>query len=48
MTHKELHEGINGSGDKVYQVVTVDEDGNWKWIEKFDTKAEALSWIQWS
>ena len=48
-THRELVEGWNGSGNTVYMVCTVsNETGNWLWIERFDTKAEALHWMKWA
>ncbi len=48
MTTKELHTGTNGSGDTIWMVVTVDPAGAWKWIERFDTKAEARNWMRWA
>jgi len=49
-TRKELNEtGINGRGETVYSVVTVDsETGQWKHVERFDSKAEALNWMKWA
>ena len=48
MYTKELREGINGSGHTMWMVVSVDADGNWKHIEYFDSKAEALCWLQYA
>ena len=47
-THKEMHEGMNGSGQKIHMVVTVGANGRWVWIESFTNKAEADSWIKYS
>ncbi len=48
-THKEMHEGINGSGNAVYLVVTVcDETGRWLWQERFTNKQEAEHWMKWA
>jgi len=47
--NKELFEGINGSGHTTWTVATVNEPGGqWLWMERFDSKAEALNWIKWS
>ena len=48
MNHKELHTGVNGSGNTVYLVVTVNAQGQWVWIERFDSKAEAESWLKYA
>ena len=46
--HTELHEGISGSGNTVWMVVTVrDSDGSWFHVEKFTSKAEADNWMIW-
>jgi len=48
-TIKELHEGINGRGEKQFTVATVAAVGGpWLHMERFDTEAEALSWIKWA
>ena len=48
-THKEFHTGTNGNGHTVYMIVTViDETGEWKWVERFDTEGEAQSWMRWA
>lgn len=49
-THKEINDnGINGSGHKVWQVITiVTSTGQYHHIETFDTKAEATTWIKWA
>jgi len=47
--HKELNEGLSGSGHKVWMVCTVNNvTGAWKWVERFDNKAEAESWMKWA
>lgn len=44
-SHKEIHEGYNGSGRRVHLVVTVDDKtGRWLWTETFTSQAEAISW----
>lgn len=50
---KELHEGVGGSGDTIYMVVTVETDivtkiDRWSHIEKFKNKAEAKCWLRWA
>ena len=43
--------GIDGRARRVYAVVTewVGENGRKGiWIEKFDTRAEAESWLKWT
>jgi hypothetical protein len=47
-THKEIVEGLNGSGQPVYMVVTINKAGQWDWIERFDNLAEAECWKQWA
>ncbi len=48
-THKELHEGVSGSGHTNFSVVTVrDSDGSWRYIETFDNKPEAVNWLKWA
>jgi len=46
-TTKEINEGINGSGQKIWIVFTL-KDGNVIWMEKFDNKSEAESWVKWA
>jgi len=46
--NKELHTGTNGNGNTNYLAVTVNESGDWKHVETFDTKAEAINWIKWA
>ena len=48
-SYYEIKEGINGSGETKYMVVTV-ERGTGRWIhtEDFKTLAEAKNWIKWS
>jgi hypothetical protein len=48
MKRKELHKGINGSGQTIYLVVTVDESGRWIWTERFNSKPEAECWMKWA
>lgn len=44
---KELHEGTGGNGNTIYIVATVRKtDGEWIWQERFNSKAEAMNWIQ--
>ena len=38
--------GIDGSGNKVWAVITADEKGNYIWIESFDNQAEAINWLK--
>lgn len=50
---KELHEGVGGSGDTTYMVVTVETDivtkiDRWSHIEYFKDKAEAKCWLRWA
>ena len=47
-TTKELHEGINGSGNKVWTVAIVNETGRWIFMHRFTNKEEALNWIKWA
>ena len=47
-TRKELHEGIDGSGHKLFMVVTLNAAGRWVWIERFTNEAEARNWIRWA
>ena len=47
MTTKELHEGINGSGNTIWIVATV-KDGIWMWQERFMNKKEAECWLKWA
>jgi hypothetical protein len=42
-----ITEGINGSGEKVWLVVSVTETGAWDHIESFDNKEEAEHWMTW-
>jgi len=49
MKHKEIHNGINGSGNTVWIVVTVcDTTGRWLWQETFTREAEAKSWFKYA
>jgi len=45
---KELHDGINGKGNPIHLVVTVNADGSWHHVERFENKAEALCWMGWA
>ena len=48
-TKKELHEGVNGSGNTTWMVVTVSQaTGQWDHIEHFSNKAEAENWMTWA
>lgn len=48
-THKELKEGVNGSGNTVFLVFTIrDSDGACLHVEYFNSKAEAENWIKWA
>jgi len=47
-TTKELHTGLNGRGATQWLVVTVNADGSWKHVERFDTEHEALNWLRWA
>lgn len=48
-THKEITEGVNGSGKTVYLVNTVcDVTGRWIHTERFNTKSEAESWVKYA
>jgi hypothetical protein len=44
---REIVEGVNGSGDKVYCVQTVMKNGR-VYQETFDRKSEAEAWIRWA
>ena len=47
--HKELIEGVGGSGQTIYIVAVVcDVTGKWLHTEKFNRKAEALCWLEWA
>lgn len=48
MNHKELHEGIGGNGSTVWLVVTVNENGQWVWTERFDNELEAKAWVKYA
>jgi len=47
MKTKELHEGVNGSGNKIWIVVTV-KNGLWIWQEYFVNENEAKCWLKWA
>ena len=42
-----ITEGVNGSGQTVYMVVT-EVDGRWTHIERFTSLKEAQSWLKWA
>jgi hypothetical protein len=44
MKYNELLEGTNGSGETIYMVFTMKDD-RCIWIERFNTKAEAIAWM---
>jgi len=44
---KEKHTGINGSGEAVFLIVTV-QNKQWIWIETFTNEAEADNWMKWA
>ena len=48
MTRELNTDGIDGSGNKVYAVITSDENGRQIWTERFDNEAEARNWIRWA
>ena len=46
-THKEINEGVSGSGKTIFLVNTVnDVTGQWLHTERFQTLAEAKSWVK--
>ena len=46
---RELREGINGSGRKIWVVFGIDAaTGRVESMEKFLTEAEAMHWIKWA
>ena len=47
-TTKQLREGINGSGNRVWIVQTLNEIGSCIGSESFDTESEALAWIKYA
>lgn len=44
---KEKHNGVNGSGNQVFLIVTV-QNNEWIWIETFTNEAEADNWMKWA
>jgi hypothetical protein len=44
---REICEGINGSGQRVYLVFTT-QDGRVVGLESFETREEAESWVRWA
>lgn len=48
MTHKELHEGTAGNGTTIWLVVTINEQGDWIWQERFTNLKEAQSWLKYA
>lgn len=50
-TKRELTEGINGRGAKVWVLATILTSGSRKgrvFIERFETEAEARHWMKWA
>lgn len=47
--HKELIEGVGGSGQTIYIVAVVcDATGQWLHTDTFKRKSEALCWMKWA
>ena len=47
--HKEIKEGVSGSGKTIFLVNTVcDVTGQWIHTERFQTLAEAKSWVKYA
>jgi hypothetical protein len=44
---KEIHHGYDGSGKKIFIVVTV-KDGLWIWQERFKSEKEAIAWMRYA
>ena len=47
-TTTQLVEGTAGNGSTIYLVVTVNASDDWKHVERFQNKAEAVNWIRWA
>ncbi len=49
MKHLEKHNGINGSGENTFLIVTVSNaTGEWLHVETFTNEAEADCWMKWA
>jgi len=51
-TTREIREGVNGSGNRVWLVFTFKTNDEGKqftdWIETFKSEAEAKHWMKWA